>query len=119
MAESEMPPLVHQIRYGTNEDGSIVEFRFIRENDTISYVQFPAYGLGNLYVAVQDAAAMATHHQSQLSKGINPKLITPLSAMQVTALQGAVDSQQNPVLSIEVNGKIRLDLSLDGRKCGN
>jgi hypothetical protein len=100
------------INSGTNEDGSIVEFQFHRQDGSIAYVQLPTIRLATVFEKIQETAAMAYAQQRKVAGGADPRSMTPIHPMKVTRVQGAA-AEGKPILSLEINGSIRMDLALE------
>jgi hypothetical protein len=92
-------------------DGSEVAFTFLRADRTETTVKIPFNDLAEFILGLEAQAGEAAAKLSASLRGVDRRLMMPVKKRDVTKLQGAVARGGLPILTVELDGRLQLDMT--------
>lgn len=99
---------------GFAKDGQSILLRLTQADGTTTQTVVPIDSAFDLVSYIEEQTKLALDRQEELSKGVDRRLVYPLKPKRVTRLRGATATDQTPLLTIELDGRMQLDIALRG-----
>jgi hypothetical protein len=93
-------------------DGDVAQLQFRRANGKIAYIDFPTAAAGPMMLNIEQAMGTLFEMQRARVHGEDPRGVFAIGAKKVAKIQGAISVDGQPVLSLLLESKMRLDFAL-------
>jgi hypothetical protein len=104
---------VRQMDYQITTDGRTVALNFRLANESKVDLQFAYESLSGVVRAIEEAMGRAFEQQREDMRGMDPRLMYPISARQVTKIEGGFAIDGRTIITFVFRTGSRMDIGLD------